>query len=251
MADRKILPPKVPVPSSTVYSGPRSAFAAGARDTFPLIVGAIPFGVVFGALATTSGFPAWATLAMSLLVFAGSAQFIGIGLIAQHVAPGLIVFTTLVVNLRHMLYAASLGPYLRYLPHRWLIPIAFWLTDETYAVTIRRFQQSSDDVYRHWYFCGSALFMYGNWQLCTAIGIVAGRQIGHAAEWGLDFAMVATFIGIVVPLIKGRPMLLCAAVAGITAVAAHGLPHQLGLMLAAVLGIAVGSFAERVARARG
>ncbi len=241
----------MPSPALTRYSDPRSAFAAGARDTFPLIVRAISPGVVFGALATTSGFPAWATLAMSLLVFAGSAQFIGIGLIAQNVAPGLIVLTTLVVNLRHMLYAASLGPYLRHLPHRWLIPIAFWLTDETYAVSIRRFQQNTDDVYRHWYYCGSALFMYGNWQLCTAIGIVAGSQVGHAADWGLDFAMVVTFIGIVVPLIKGRPMLLCAAVAGITAVAAHNLPHQLGLMLAAVFGIAAGSAAERVARASG
>ncbi len=224
----------------------RSEFLTGIKDTLPLIIGAIPFGMIFGALATTAGLSPTATLGMSLLVFAGSAQFIAAGLIAQGVGTGIIILTTLVVNLRHVLYAASLGPYLRHLPHRWLLPLGFWLTDESYAVVIRRYHRDDDSPYRHWYYLGSALSMYVNWQLCTLIGIIAGQQLENATSWGLDFAMVVTFIGIIVPLIINRPMLVCALVAGMTAILAHGLPHQLGLMIASIAGITAGVIAELI-----
>ncbi|HEC23545.1 MAG TPA: branched-chain amino acid ABC transporter permease [Chloroflexi bacterium] len=222
-----------------------STFLAGAKDTFPLVVGAIPFGVIFGALAVTAGLSPAGAMGMSLFVFAGSAQFIAAGLIAQGIAPMFIVLTTFIVNLRHVLYSASLAPYLKHLPRKWLLPLGFWLTDETYAVTIRRYQGDGGEAsYRLWYYLGSAVFMYANWQLCTLIGIVAGQRLQNVAEWGLDFAMVATFTGIVVPLIVNRPMLICALVSGVTAVLANGLPNRLGLMLAASLGIAAGYAAE-------
>ncbi len=88
--------------------------------------------------------------------------------------------------------------------------------------------------------------MYINWQLCTLIGIIAGQQLENATSWGLDFAMVVTFIGIIVPLIINRPMLVCALVAGMTAILAHGLPHQLGLMIASIAGITAGVIAELI-----
>ena len=231
-------------PNSPSTTTRRSEFLAGVKDTIPLIVGAIPFGMIFGAVAVTAGLSPAATLGMSVFVFAGSAQFIAAGLVAQGVTASIIIFTTLVVNLRHVLYAASLGPYLRHLPHRWLVPLGFWLTDESYAVVIRRYHSGDNSPYRHWYYLGSALSMYGNWQLCTIIGIIAGQQLENAASWGLDFAMVVTFIGIVVPLIVNRPMLACALVSGATAILANNLPHKLGLMTAAVAGIIAGAIAE-------
>ena len=134
---------------------------------------------------------------------------------------------------------------MKHLSHRWLIPLGFWLTDETYAVVITRYQQRDGSPHKHWYYFGSALAMYGNWQLCTLIGIFAGNQLQGLAEWGLEFAMVVTFIGIVVPMLVSRPMLVCALVSGATALVARGLPNQLGLILAAVAGILAGIVLER------
>ena len=181
-----------------------------------MMIGAMPFGIIFGALAISGDralTPA-AAMGMSLIVFAGSAQFIGLGLYAQGVGLPFIIFTTFVVNLRHALYAASLSPFLRHVGQRWLAPLGFWLTDETYAVVIRRFQVAGAGEHGHWYYLGSAMPFYLNWQLCTLIGIIAGQRLGDAATWGLDFAMTLTFIGIVVPLIKSRPLLACALAAG-------------------------------------
>ena len=98
--------------------------------------------------------------------------------------------------------------------------------------------------YRRWYHLGAALAMYVNWQFCTLVGIVAGTQLEGIADLGLDFAMVVTFVGITVPLIINRPMLACAIVAALVAVLSNGLPNRLGLMLAALAGIAAGLLVE-------
>ena len=97
-------------------SGRAAEFWRGAQDTLPLILGAIPFGVLFGALAMSAGMTVAATLGMSLLVFAGASQFVVVGLIAQGATVAVIVLTTFIVNLRHALYSASLAPYMHHLP---------------------------------------------------------------------------------------------------------------------------------------
>ena len=217
----------------------------GMKDTLPLIAGAIPFGIAFGVLGVTeAGLSPAATLGMSLFVFAGSAQFIAAGLLAEHAGIALIILTTWIVNVRHALYGASLGEYVRHLSQRWLLPLAFWLTDETYAVVIRRYAHADEAPNKHWYYLGSALSMYINWQICTLIGIIAGSQLEGMTEWGLDFAMVVTFVGIVVPLIINRPMLISALVAGCAGILLDGMPHKLGLVFAALLGMAAGYIAE-------
>lgn len=222
----------------------RGEFAQGIKDTVPLIIGAIPFGIIFGALGVTGGLSPLATFAMSVFVFAGSSQFVAAGLVAGGVGLGFIILTTLVLNLRHMLYAASLSPYVQGLAQRWLLPLGFWLTDETFAVVVRRYPIEDGSPYKHWYHLGSSIAMYTNWQLCTVIGIIAGTQLKEIAEWGLDFAMVVTFTGITVPLIVNRPFLLCAVVAGVTALLTADMPNKLGLIVAAVAGIVAGVSAE-------
>jgi 4-azaleucine resistance transporter AzlC len=229
---------------STASFSRRAELWQGVKDTFPLVVGAIPFGIIFGAIAITSGVSPGGVLAMSAFVYAGSAQFIAAGLVGSGAATLVIVLTTLVVNLRHALYAASLAPHMKHLPQRWLVPLGFWLTDETYVAVIARFHRNDQSPYMHWHYLGSALFMYLNWQLCTVIGLVAGQSIPNPAAWGLDFALVVTFIGMLAQFVRNRPALAAAATAGVVALLAHGLPNQLGLLVAAVLGIAVGMIAE-------
>ncbi len=231
---------------------PRQELMAGARDIIPLIVGAIPFGIIFGTLAQGSGLSFGATLGMSAFVFAGSSQFIALGLLAAGSTLPLIVLTTVVVNLRHMLYAASLLPYVQGASRRWKAVIGFFLTDEAFAVTIRRYMQPDPSPHKHWYYLGAGGTMYINWIFCTWLGLTVGQLIPNAADWGLDFAMVATFIGMIVPYATTRPMVGAIAVAGLVAMLANGLPHKLGLMVAAIAGVAAGFWLEtRISRSVG
>ncbi|MCL5428196.1 MAG: AzlC family ABC transporter permease [Chloroflexi bacterium] len=231
--------------SEQPYSA-RAALLAGARDTFPLLVGALPFGIIFGALAVTSGFSPWGAAAMSAFVFAGAAQFIAVGLLAAVTPAAVIILTTFVVNLRHMLYSATLAPHLKELPRRRLLPLGFWLTDESFVVAAKYFTEVGQSPHKPWYLLGSELAMYANWQFATWIGILAGQAIQDPSSWGLDFAMVVTFVGMLVPSVKGRPALASVLVAAGAALLAYGLPHQLGLLLAALLGIIAGVLGELI-----
>src|SRR5207245_8411188 len=117
-------------------SSPRAEFAAGAKAEVPVLFGVVPFGLIYGALALQAGIPPMAALAMSSIVLAGSAQFVGTQLFAAGAPGALIILTTLVVNLRHMLYSASVAPYLSRLGRRWEMRAAYLLTDEASALTV-------------------------------------------------------------------------------------------------------------------
>ncbi len=216
---------------------------AGVRAELPILLGTTPFGLIYGVLARGAGLPPAAALAMSSIVFAGSAQFIAAQLLGAGSPAPILVLTTLVVNLRHMLYSASLAPYLRGLSKPWKWLLAYLLTDEAYAVAIVHYDQPGDLTHKHWFFLGAALTLWSSWQVSTAIGIYLGGQV--PASWALDFSLALTFIGLVVPALRDRAVVAAALVAGIAAVLAAGLPLQLGLMVAALAGIAAGLVVER------
>ncbi len=218
----------------------RSEFWKGVRDSLPLVIGAVPFGIIFGTLSGNAGLSAAGTMGMSLFVFAGSAQFIAMGLVGAGTVWPIIVLTTFVVNFRHLLYTATLLLHLKRLPRIWQVILAFGLTDETFAVAVRRWDEPDAHPYKHWYQLGSMVFMYTNWNICTLVGLLAGRVMSDIGGWGLDFAMVAAFIGMVLPYLKDRPSYACVLVSGVSAILLYGLPHKLGLMASAVLGIAAG-----------
>ena len=222
-----------------------SLFLKGALDSSPLILAAIPFGLIFGALSITTGLSAWATLSMSLFVFAGASQFIAVSLLASATALPVILLTVFVVNLRHMLYAASLMPQVENLPQKFRFPMAFWLTDETFAVVSNHVAGKKDTPGLHWYFLGSALAMYTVWAICTVIGIIMGQQIPDIASWGLDVAMLVGFIGIVVPNLKFRADWVCAATAMFSTLITYHWPNQTGLLFSSFLAISVAVLLDR------
>ena len=222
------------------HPSPLSSFIAGARDTLPMLIGAAPFGMIFGTLVATAQMHAWQGQLMSLSVFAGSSQFIAVGLIASHTGMLVIWLATFIVNLRHMLYAATLMPHVRHLSQRWRWLLGFLLTDETFAVMDRYYRYHPHAQYGHWYFLGSGLAMYGNWQCWTLIGLLFGAIFPQLQTLGLDFAMVATFIAIVVPQLIRLPHIAAAATAGGVAYLLQDLPYKLGLLAAITLGVAVG-----------
>lgn len=223
----------------------RSEFWAGVRAELPILVGVIPFGMIYGVLALDAGLPVPAAQGMSAIVFAGSAQFIMAQLIHGG-APGLvIVLTAAIVNLRHALYSASVAPFVQSLPGRWKWLLAYLLTDEAYAVTITHYEEpngSRPEAPKHWFFLGAGLALWTTWQLSTAVGIFLGAQIPPG--WSLDFTLALTFIALVFPTLKDRAAVAAAVSAGIMAVLLADLPLRLGLVAASLTGILVGLVAE-------
>jgi 4-azaleucine resistance transporter AzlC len=220
-------------------------FLYGCRDSIPMIVGILPFGLIYGALASLAGLSLGQAVGMSLLVYAGSAQFIAISLLTLGSGAVVILLTTLVVNLRHVLYSAALQPYVGRLSQRWRVPLAFGLTDETFAVVQRRYLARGMTEHGQWYHAGVALALYLSWVSSSLVGALFGQSVPNLADWGLDFAMLATFIGIVVPALRNQPQIAAALVAGAVALLCHAWPYKLGLMAAAFSGIAVGVGLER------
>ncbi|HVK95361.1 MAG TPA: AzlC family ABC transporter permease [Noviherbaspirillum sp.] len=217
-----------------------SSFAAGARDTLPMLVGAAPFGMIFGTLVSSGPLAAWQGQFMSLSVYAGSSQFIAVGLVAGHAGLLVIWFTTFIVNLRHMLYAATLLPHVAHLSTGWRWTLGFLLTDESFAVMNDYYRKHPHAPLGHWYFLGSCLSMYGNWQLWTLVGLLFGAVFPQLQTLGLDFAMVATFITIVVPQLNRAPHLAAALAAGLFGYLLMDLPYKLGLMCAVSIGVITG-----------
>ena len=120
---------------------PRTEFISGVKAELPLMIGVIPFGMIYGILAIAAGLPPSIAQAMSFIIFAGSSQFASAQLFGLGVPAMVNVFTIAVINLRHALYSASIAPYLQRLPTRWKLILAYLLTDEAYAVSILHYQQ--------------------------------------------------------------------------------------------------------------
>jgi 4-azaleucine resistance transporter AzlC len=222
----------------------------GARDTIPMMVGAAPFGVIFGTLVSAGPLHPWHGALMSLAVFAGSAQFIALGLIAGGADFVVVLATTLIVNLRHLLYSATLAPYVAHLPLRWRATLGALMTDEVFAVAYAHYRHFRPGSIGPHYFFGSGLAMYVNWQIWTIAGLWFGAAFPGLQSLGLDFAMAATFIAIVVPQLTSLRYVAAAATAGALAYFWQGWPYKLGLLGAVAAGVAVGVALSLYGRAR-
>ncbi len=224
-------------------NSPSFEFWLGVRQELPILLGVIPFGMIYGILALNAKISPLDAQAMSSVVFAGSSQFMTAKLISA-ATPGLIVILTgFVINLRHALYSASLAPYTRDLPLRWKALLAYLLTDEAYAVSIIHYQQEGEKTNKHWHLFGSGLALWTAWQISTAVGIFLGAQIPDS--WGLDFALPLTFIALVVPGLKDRPGVITAVVASLAGLVFFGLPFKLGLLAATFVAITAGLWSEQ------
>ena len=218
---------------------PRAPFWAGVRAGLPLWLGITPYGLAFGLLGPTVGLGATGTMAMSAIVFAGSSQFIALGLLQSGASSLLIVLTTLVVNLRHLLYAGSIAPYFRRLSPLGKALASFILADETYAVAIAHYQRPGASPAPEFYL-GLGLIVYLDWVLSTAAGLAIGGLVPDATALGLDFALPATFIGLLVPQLRGRGAWATFVVSAAITLLARGLPGRLDILLAAVVTSTVG-----------
>jgi len=203
---------------------------------WPVILGYLPIGLSYGVIARHSGLGTVETVAMSILVFAGSSQLVAAGMLGAGAGAGAVVVTTFLVNLRHLLFGAALAPRLSQVPRKWLPWLAFGITDEFFAV-VTAAPQESWPVYA-WL----ALSTYLGWVGSSAAGALLGAVTGYAWGRALGFALAAMFIGLLVPqLTRGSRGLAACLGAAAVLVLGQVLPAGVSLVLAILVGATAGT----------
>lgn len=230
-------PKSIQLPRTAARQSPVAAsLVAGARAIVPVLFALLPFGLAFGATAASSGFSPVEALGMSVIVAAGAAQLAMVQLVSAGASVAVVVLTVLVINLRLMLYSASLAPHFRRLPLWWKSLIAYHLTDQAYAATITRFDEGvTEEPDKRWYYLGTGLAIWTTWQAATMTGVFLGSWISEG--WSLDFVLPLVFIALAVPAVKDRTTGAAALSAGVAAVFAAALPLNLGLIGATLVGV--------------
>lgn len=221
----------------------QAQFISGLKAIAPILLGVVPFATIAGIAAVEIGLSPELAIGMSLLMFAGAAQLAAIQLLALDASPFIIILTALIINLRFVMYSASLAPHLKQAAPRLKALLAYLLTDQAYAVSISQFtREPARRGLRHWFYLGAALAMWLTWQTGAALGALLGTQVPES--WSLDFAIPLTFLALAIPTIKDRATLAAALGGGMVAVAAFSLPYNLGLIGGAVAGISLGVWLE-------
>ncbi len=230
-----------------------------------MLAGVMPFALIAGAAPVQEGISVAATIGMSLIIFAGVAQLVAAQLIGDGATPVLVIFTVAIINLRFLMYSASLAPYLGEPPARWKALVSYLLTDQAYAVSVTRFsRESAQDTEsgipdeagrgrsypgRIGYYLGAAVAMWVVWQIGTVSGIALGARVPEALA--LDFAMPLVFLALMFSAITSRASSVAAFGAGAMALIAAGLPLNLGLIAAIAAGVSAGMAWPSVGRAFG
>jgi 4-azaleucine resistance transporter AzlC len=183
-------------------------------EGWPVLGTTLLVGMTFGVVARQSGLQPLEIVAMSLLVFAGASQFAMVRLFSESAPTLIVIASVLFINLRHALMAASLRSQLQGLPFFGRLLAAFFLTDEAFAMATGHFRRGGRSVAYYFMF---AISLYVLWNVATLGGILLGDAIGDPRRYGIDFAITATFIGIVVLAIRRRSDILIAVVAALIA----------------------------------
>lgn len=222
----------------------------GLRTAVPVLVAGGVWGFVTGIAMVKSGLSESMAVLMTLTVYAGSAQLTSLPLIQAGAPLWLIFLAGCVVNVRFVIFGAALHPYFRHLPWRRRFVVGFLSSDSGFALFMARYGDSRrrGTANQLWYFLGIILPGWFVWNVTSLLGVGMAGFIPDT--WSLDFAAILALLAVVVPLVKGRPMLASVLAAAIIAWAAQGLPLRLGLLAAVVGGIVAGVLAERHPAAR-
>ncbi len=222
----------------------------GFRDGAPFILVIAPFGLLFGVVATEAGFNLLETMAMTVLVIAGAAQFAAVQMLADNAPVLVIVLTGLAINLRMAMYSASLTPHLGKAPFWQRGFIAYFMVDQAYGVSIVKYEAEPDMPLpqKVAYYFGVISPIAPMWYGFTLLGALAGSAIPD--EYALDFAIPITFLAMVAPALRSLPHVAAAIVSVVVALALSWMPYNLWLMIAAVLAMMTGARIEKWQEAR-
>lgn len=212
------------------------------RDVLPLCVAVLPWGILCGSLGLQMGLTPLQSQAMSLLVFAGAAQISGVSMMGAATGFTTLWGSTFVISARHMLYSANFRQYIMPMPLRWRLSLGFLLTDEMYALSATH--TATYGYFDRRYALVNGAFFYLFWNAATFLGILAGTQLSGMAGLGLDFAIAATFIALVIPTVKDKPVLICVLVSAASMLVLTALQFSHALLAAAFCGMFAGFVSE-------
>ncbi|MFZ5540070.1 MAG: AzlC family ABC transporter permease [Pseudomonadota bacterium] len=219
----------------------RASFVRGVRAVAPALLATGVWGLVTGVAMVKTGLTEWQALGMTLLVFAGTAQMAALPLVAADAPVWVVLAAATVVNLRFVIFSATLWPYLRRFPLHKRLLLGYVTADIAAAVFVARYAQAPDDergrTEQVWFLLGVTTAIWLVWQAGSITGIFVAGTIPGA--WGLDFAAILALLGLTLPMINSRPALAGAAVAAVVAVVAVNLPLKLGVVAAVIAGTAV------------
>ena len=220
-------------------------FWQGFRAGAPFILVVAPFGLLFGMVATEAGMDIVQTMAMTILVIAGAAQFAAVQLLVENAPVYVAILTGLAVNMRMAMYSASMAPHIGSTPGWKRIIAAYFLVDQSYAASIRKYEDTPEmrPSEKLVFFFGSITPLCFPWYLFTYIGAKAGAAI--PPEYALDFAVPITFIALVAPSLRSLPHLAAAFVSVVVSLSLAWLPYNLWLMIAAILAMMTGAYIEK------
>ncbi|ADL12651.1 AzlC family ABC transporter permease [Acetohalobium arabaticum] len=175
------------------------SFTAGIKEGIPIALGYIPIAITFGLVAESAGINKQISILMSLLVFAGASQFVAVNLLAVGSGVGEVILTTFIVNLRHLLMAASISQRFRdNVSKGWRALLAFGITDETFSLASLR----SEEKLSTSFMLGLNLISYLSWVAGTGIGVFVGAELPSAIQASMGIALYAMFIGLLVPSLQ-------------------------------------------------
>jgi 4-azaleucine resistance transporter AzlC len=221
-------------------------FKEGLKSGIPIALGYIPIAIAFGLLTKTNGLPNYVAILMSLFVFAGASQFIGVSLLALGTSPIQIVTTTFILNFRHFLMSSSLALRIQEnVSKSFLSLLSFGITDETFSVASLR---DGDKLHPN-YILGLNLIAFTAWNLGTIIGVFAAVGLPKSIADSMGIALYAMFIGLLLPSIKkSLPLFLVALTAILGRSMLHWIPMFSGIskgwqiIIATIIGAGFGAF---------
>lgn len=232
-------------PAATIArNGARAAFGRGLRDGLPFLLVVVPFGALFGVTATAAGLDLPAVMGFSVFVVAGASQFVAVQMLSENAPVLVVIASALMVNLRMAMYSAALTPHLGGAPPGRRALMAYLLTDQAFAAASMTYEQrpAMTPGRKAAYYFGVTALVCPLWYAATWAGAVLGAQVPPGLP--LDFTVPIAFLSMLGPMLRTIAHWAAAAVSVVVALAAAGLPWNLGLMLAAVLAMAAGAGVE-------
>ena len=223
-------------------------FKQGILEELPLQLGVFPFGIIYGIMAIESGLTPMQAFLMSSIIFGGASQIAFVKLISNTTPFGVLVTTVGAINSRHFLYSISMMEFLKNLSIKWRIVLAYLLTDEAYAISIRRFINEPNTSFLHFHLLGTGITLFFSWQISTLIGVLLGGDLPQFLD--LQFIIPLTFIAIIIPMIKSISTFLVVIASAFSGLILKSLDINFWIIVSGMIGVLVGIVSTKLDKKR-
>ena len=223
-------------------------FKQGILEELPLQLGVFPFGVIYGVMAIESGLTPMQAFLMSSIIFGGASQIAFVQLISNTTPFGVIVMTVSAINSRHFLYSISMMEFLKNLSLKWRVILGYLLTDEAYAISIRRFINEPNTSFLHFHLLGTGITLFLSWQISTLTGILLGGDLSKFLD--LQFIIPLTFIAIIIPMIRSISTLLVVISSAFCGLIFKNLDISFWIIISGFIGVLVGIASNKLDKKR-